>query len=265
MKDKILIKKEGEIMTIYLNRPEKRNALDPETMDALPRAFSAASEDADVKVIILAGVGEVFSAGIDLFSYPDLLMGKKDEGTSRLREYISDMHHGLNKIESLEKPVICAINRYVVGMGLELALTADFRIAGEDAIFGMPEVQLGLIPDVGGTTRLTRLIGIVKAKELIMTGKMIDAKEALRIDLVNEIVPPGEELKVARKLAHHMIKNCSPAAVGLAKKIIDLSEDLDKNTSLEMEGIFQSILFQNTDDLVEGFMARVKRRRPNFE
>jgi enoyl-CoA hydratase len=267
MKDEVVLtEKEDGITTISLNRPEKRNALNPEIMNALPTAFSAAAEDPEVKAVILTGKGKAFSAGIDFVSYPDLMMGKLGEGNFRwLREFLTDLHYNLNKIECLEKPVICAINGYVAGMGLEIALTADFRIATKDSLFGIPEVQLGLIPDVGGTTRLTRMIGIVKAKELIMTGKMITAEEALRINLVNEIVAPDELMNSAKNLARYMIDNCSPVAVGLAKKMIDLGADMDKNTSLEMEGICQSILFGRTEDLMEGFTARAQKRRPNFK
>ncbi len=262
----ILTEKEDGIMTITLNRPEKRNALNPEIMDALPRAFSSAFEDPDVRAVILTGKGKVFSAGIDIFSYPTLFLEKiGGNETSRLRDYITDMHYDLNKIECMEKPVICAINGHVIGMGLELALTADFRIATEDALLGIPEVQLGLIPDVGGTTRLTRMIGIVKAKELIMTGKMITAQEALKINLVNEIVLGGELMEKAKELARYIAENCFPKAVGLAKRMIDLSRDMDKNTSLEMEGICQSILFSDIDNLVEGFTARAQGRKPNFK
>jgi Enoyl-CoA hydratase/carnithine racemase len=220
MKDEVVLtEKEDGITTIFLNRPEKRNALNPEIMNALPPAFSAAAEDPEVKAVILTGKGKTFSAGIDFVSYPDLMMGKLGEGNFRwLREFLTDLHYNLNKIECLEKPVICAINGYVAGMGLELALTADFRIATKDALFGIPEVQLGLIPDVGGTTRLTRMIGIVKAKELIMTGKMITAEEALRINLANEVVAPDELMNSAKNLARYMIDNCSPVAVGWRRR-----------------------------------------------
>ncbi len=183
---------------------------------------------------------------------------------STFRSYLTDMHYNLNKIEALEKPVICAINKYVAGMGLEIALTADFRIATKDALIGMPEVQLALIPDVGGTTRLVRLLGVVKAKELILTGKMITAEEALKINLVNEVVPPDKLIESAENLARYIIDNCSPLAVGLAKKLIDLGADMDKNTLLEMEGVFQSIVLNRTEDVMEGFMARVQKRKPKF-
>lgn len=260
---------EEGVASIFLNRPDKRNALNAEIMNALPQAFSIAAEDYKVKAVILTGKGKVFSAGIDLVSYPNLMMEKpgefRENGFSWLREYLTNVHYNLNKIECLEKPVICAINGYAGGMGLELALTADFRIAADNALLGIPEVQLGLIPDMGGTTRLTRLLGIVKAKELIMTGRMITAYEAERINLVNRVVPQDELMETTKNLAHYMIDNCSSRAVGLAKKMIDLGADMDKNTSLEMEGICQSILFSHAEDLVEGFTARLQKRQPKFK
>ena len=274
-KEPVITKIEDRIITISLNRPEKRNALNAEIMDALPLAFSTAANNPKIKAVILRGEGPVFSAGIDLMSMG--LLSKSSSGDSKnlvkamgsgdlsaFRNYLTDMHYQLNKIESLEKPVICAINKYVAGMGLELALTADFRIATEDALLGMPEVQLGLIPDVGGTTRLTRLLGVVKAKELILTGKMITAEEALRINLINEMVPSDKLMESAENLAGYIIDNCSPMAVGMAKKLIDLGVDMDKNTLLEMEGICQSIVLSKTEDVIEGFMARIQKRKPKF-
>lgn len=261
----ILMEKKDEIMTIYLNRPEKRNALNPEIMVELSNAFSTASLDPEVKVVILAGKGKAFSAGIDLFEFPAMFIENINEkGTDWFRDYLTNLHYSLNKIESLEKPVICAIHGYTIGMGLELALTADFRISSKDTRIGIPEVQLGLIPDVGGTTRLTRMVGIIKAKELIMTGKLISADEAFRINLVNEITPEGEELNAAIRLAQEIIDNCSLNAVGLSKKIIDLSKDMDKNTSLEIEGLIQSIIFGDMDKVMEGFQAKMEGRKPKF-
>lgn len=275
-KEPVITKIENEIMTISLNRPEKRNALNAEIMDALPSAFLSAAINPKVKAVILRGEGPVFSSGIDLMGMG--MFSKSSSGETKnfvkamssgdlsaFRSYLTDMHYTLNKIESLEKPVICAINKYVAGMGLEVALSADFRIATEDALLGMPEVQLGLIPDVGGTTRLTRMLGIVKAKELILTGKMITAEEALCLNLVNEVVPSDKLMESAENLARYIIDNCSPSAVGLAKKLIDLGADMDKNTLLGVEGICNSLLISKTEDLMEGFMARVQKRKPKFK
>ncbi|MDY6965352.1 MAG: enoyl-CoA hydratase/isomerase family protein [Halobacteriota archaeon] len=275
-KEPVVTKIEDQIMTISLNRPEKRNAINADIMDALPAAFSIAAFDQKVKAVVLRGEGPVFSAGIDLMGMG--IFSKSSSGETKnfvkamssgdlgaFRSYLDDMHYTLNKIESLEKPVICAINKYAAGMGLEVALAADFRIATEDALLGMPEVQLGLIPDVGGTTRLTRMLGIVKAKELILTGKMITAEEAYRLNLINEVVPPEKLMESAENLARYIVDNCSPLAVGMAKKLIDLGTDMDKNTLLGAEGVFNSILISRTEDVMEGFMARVQKRRPNFK
>src|SRR4029077_16138181 len=159
----------------------------------------------------------------------------------RFRLFVAEPQGSLNRIESIEKPVIGALHGFVGGLGLELALACDARIASAGARLGMPEVRVGLLPDVGGTTRLTRTVGYARAKELIMTARMIDAAEAERIGLVNRVVAEGTHLGAAEEPAREMRRN-APLAVGLAKRIIDKGYWLDKMTFQELEMLAQSSL-----------------------
>jgi enoyl-CoA hydratase/carnithine racemase len=172
------------------------------------------------------------------------------------------MQAALSSIETLEKPVIAAMHRYAAGLALELALACDLRVASADCELGLPEVRLGLVPDVGGTTRLVRTIGYARAKELIMTGRMIDAAQAHRLGLVSDIAPVGEHLVVARRLADEIAAN-APLAVGMAKRLIDLGEHAATHDFLELELWAQSLL-KSTDDAREGARAAMERRPPKF-
>ena len=179
----------GGIGTITLNRPEKRNAINGEVLEGINKAFTELSLSVETKVILLQGVGSAFSAGID-FKY--LAATTQDDRRAPgigLREGIDAIQSILNRIERIEKPVVAKIHGFCGGLGLELALTADFRIASESATLGVPEIILGIIPDCGGTTRLTRMRGPAWAKELIMTGDLISARRAYEIGLINQIFP----------------------------------------------------------------------------
>ena len=180
------------IGVITLNRPEKRNAINDEVLEGIHQAFAELSQNLHVKVILLQGTGLAFSAGID-FNF--LATVAKDDGRApgiRLREGIDHIQTVLNRIERIEKPVVAKIHGFCGGLGLELALTADFRIASQGAMLGVPEIVLGIIPDCGGTTRLTRLLGPGWAKELIMTGDMIPAQRAYEIG--GKVIQAGDEM-----------------------------------------------------------------------
>jgi enoyl-CoA hydratase/carnithine racemase len=251
----IVTRREGPLLHVGLNRPEKRNALHRELLLELVEAVAAAERDADVRAIVLYGEGPVFSAGVDFGT-----LG----GESRVpfRSHVGDMQAALSRLETVEKPVIAAMQRYVPGLGLELALACDFRIATADCELGLPEVRLGLVPDVGGTTRLVRTVGYARAKELIMTGRMIPAADALAIGLVHQVVPVGEHLAAAARLGEELAQN-APLAVGLAKRLIDLGANADKHTFLAMELLAQSVLIRS-EDAREGARAASERRPPRF-
>src|SRR6059058_5945211 len=248
----VVTRREDAVLYVGLNRPEKRNAIHRELLLALVDAVAAAERDRDVRAVIVYGEGPVFSAGVDF----GMLAGDV-EGESRapFRTHVGEMQAALSRLEAIEKPIIGALHRYVPGLGLELALAFDLRVATSDC-------ELGLVPDVGGTTRLVRTVGYAKAKELVMTGRMIPAAEAAAIGLVNQVVPPGDHVAAAARLVNEIAAN-APLAVGLAKRLIDLGHGVDKQTFLQMELLAQSILVR-TEDVREGARAAVERRPPRF-
>jgi len=253
--------KEG-IGIITLNRPEKRNAINEEVLESIHKAFTDLSENVAVKVILLQGTGAVFSAGID-FNF--LATVARDDGRApgiRLREGIDYIQTVLNRIERIEKPVVAKIHGFCGGLGLELALTADFRIASKGATLGLPEIILGLIPDCGGTTRLTRLLGPGWAKELILTGDMIPAQRAYEIGLIHQVCP-DEQLEEKTQAFLQKILQRPSLALGLAKRAIDWGVGLDKMTHMEIEALTQSLLITAKDfpeTLKKGFATLLKKK-----
>src|SRR6266571_5314899 len=239
----VVTRREDAVLYVGLNRPEKRNAIHRDLLLALVDAVATAERDRDVRAVIVYGEGPVFSAGVDFG-----MLAADVEGESRapFRTHVGEMQAVLSRLEAIEKPVVGALHRYVPGLGLELALACDLRVATTDCELGLPEVRLGLIPDVGGTTRLVRTVGYARAKELLMTGRMIRAEEALALGLVSEVVAPGEHLAAATRLAAVIAAN-APLAVGLAKKLVDLGHGLDKHTFQQLELFAQSILLRSED------------------
>jgi len=253
--------KEG-IGVITLSRPEKRNAINDEVLQGIHQAFTELSQNLAARVILLQGAGVAFSGGID-FNF--LATVAKDDGRApgiRLREGIDYIHTILNRIERVEKPVVAKIQGFCGGLGLELALTADFRIASQGATLGLPEIILGLIPDCGGTTRLTRLLGPGWAKELIMTGDMIPAQRAYEIGLINQIWPDDQLEEKTNAFLQRLLQRPS-LALGLAKRAVDWGVGLDKMTHMEIEALTQSLLITAKDfpeTLQKGFATLLKKK-----
>lgn len=248
---------EGPVAIITLSRPEVHNALNAETKAELASLLQVLNEDSKVRVIIITGAGEkAFCAGADINELKGLT---PLEGLERVAT-----GQALSKqIEALDKPVIAAINGYALGGGCELALACDIRIASENAKLGQPEVNLGLIPGFGGTQRLPRLVGKGKAMEIIFTGDMLDAKEALRIGLVERVVSRETLLPAAKEMAVK-IASKAPQAIRFSKKAIHegLQVDLDRGLSLEAS-YFSTIC--STQDKLEGTSAFLEKRTPNFQ
>lgn len=219
----------GAARHIVLNRPEKRNAMNQELLRALGDALRAAAAEESVHCVVLRGEGPVFSAGVDL---QELAASAGEPGM--LRPFRGVFLDCPNLCESMPKPVVCQIHRTCVGGALEVALGCDLRIASSDAQLGLPEVKFGIIPDVGGSTRLPAVVGLGRAKELIMTARMIDAAEAERIGLVNRVVAPEELEAATRALVEELLAN-SHVAVGRAKRVIDASARPALAQTLEME------------------------------
>ncbi len=259
--DLVLRKKDNDVMTLLLNRPEKKNAISFEMAWELEAAVEEAALDNDVRIVVLRGSGDCFCSGIDFNSLAEI--NSKFPQTREFRFMLEKLQHVGNTIEKMEKPVIAVLHKYCYGMGTEIAAAADFRIAADDTKIGIQEVELGLIPDVGGTTRITRLVGIPMSKELIMTARVLSAAEAFEIRLVNEVAALDGIDAVLDKWIERL-RGCAPLAVGIAKKIIDRCAHLDKMTFMEIEGIAQSTILK-TEDVMEGVMARVQKRKPVFK
>ncbi|HEX9482898.1 MAG TPA: enoyl-CoA hydratase/isomerase family protein [Solirubrobacteraceae bacterium] len=225
----VLTEDRGPVRHVVLNRPEKRNAMNQELLRALGQALREAAAEPSVHCVVLRGEGPVFSAGVDLNELMDST-GK----VGMLRPFRQVFLDCANLCEEMTKPVICQIHRTCVGGALEVALGCDLRIASSDAQLGLPEVKFGIIPDVGGSTRLPAVVGLGRAKELIMTARMIGAEEAERIGLVNRVVEPEELEGATQALVDELLAN-SPIAVGRAKRVIDASARPALAQTLEME------------------------------
>jgi len=219
----------GPVRHVVLNRPEKRNAMNQELLRELAGALRAAAAEESVHCVVLRGEGPVFSAGVDLGELASFA-GE----ASVLRPFRGVFLECANLCEEMAKPVVCQIHRACVGGALEVALGCDLRIASSDAQLGLPEVRFGLIPDVGGSTRLPAVVGLGRAKELVMTAKLIDAAEAERIGLVNRVVAPEELEQATQTLVDALLSN-SPVAVGRAKRVIDAAARPGLSQALEME------------------------------
>jgi enoyl-CoA hydratase/carnithine racemase len=219
----------GAARHVVLNRPEKRNAMSQALLVELGDALRAATNDATAHCVVLRGEGAVFSAGVDL---GELASFAGDP--SVLRPFRNVFLDCANLCEAMPKPVICQIHRACFGGALEVALGCDLRIASDDTQLGLPEVKFGIIPDVGGSSRLPAVVGLGRAKELIMTAATIDAAEAHRIGLVNRVVPADQLEAATEALVDELLAN-SPVAVGRAKRVIDASARPALVTTLEME------------------------------
>ncbi len=251
--------KENGVWVLTINRPESLNALNSNVLNEMAHAFRQLSEmDFEhTRALIVTGSGEkAFVAGADIKEMLDL---NEDQALQFAKRGQSIFH----EMNLLKIPVVAAVNGFALGGGLELALAADFIIASDNAKFGLPEVSLGLIPGFGGTVRLTRAVGIRRARELTMTGEMINAAQALQMGLVNQVVPQAELMPTVLKKIE-MILTRSPLAVSEAKKSINQAFDLDTEPALENEALIFSNLFISMDTR-EGTKAFVEKRKPVFK
>ncbi len=249
------------IFEIRLNRPDKRNAITFEMWQDIERAADLAERAEGVRALLLRGEGVCFSAGIDLASLMQTAQEFGPNWKTRMRSITARYQAVTNRLERLEIPVIALVHGHCLGLGLELALACDIRLAAEDAKLGLPETLRGLVPDVGGTTRLTRLVGPAVAKELIFTGRAVNAEEALRLGLVNRVVPQADLLPAGEALSAEIAK-AAPLAVGVAKRVIDGLFDSER--ALQLEGWAQSQLI-GTQDVLEGISAFFEKRPPRFK
>jgi enoyl-CoA hydratase len=258
MEFKYIIHEKSEgIATITLNRPEALNAFSKDVVEEILLALEDVRNDETVRVVVLTGAGEkAFSAGADIKSMVGM--------TSLKARELSLMGEKLcAALENLEKPVIAALNGYALGGGLEVAMSCDLRIASEIARMGQTEINIGLIPGWGGTQRLTRLVGRTKAKELVFTGKMIDAKTAEQLGIVNMVVPADKFKETVRQFALELTSK-APVAIKVAKALINKGADicLDSALALEREGFG---VVASSEDLKEGVSAFTEKRKPTFK
>lgn len=233
--EKVLLDIEDKIATITLNRPEVRNAINGEVLQGLRRALERILSEPEVRVVIVTGAGDrAFSSGLDLKAAASGT-GLTAQATARSEFEALQMGGQIySMIENFPLPVIAAINGYCLGIGMELALACDIRLASETAVFSLPEVQMGTIPDTGGTQRLTKIVGPGKAKELILTGRRIDAAEALRIGLVEHVYPQNKLMEEATKLAQEMI-SIAPQLIEGAKRAINVAVSYPMEIGLNYE------------------------------
>jgi enoyl-CoA hydratase/carnithine racemase len=256
MTDLVHTEQRDTIFEIVLNRPDKRNAINMELFRGLETAVAQANKTPDLRVVLIRGEGKAFSAGIDISALLGLAQEYGSHWQTRVRTITDEFQSVLTRLERLELPTIALLHGHCLGLALELALACDIRIAAEGTMLGLPETRLGIIPDVGGTTRLTRIVGPGWAKELIFTGRQFDAAYAERWGIVNHVVPKDELIAKGEALAAE-ISLAAPLALGMAKRVIDGLADLDRG--LQLEGWAQSQLF-NTEDFMEGAQSFMMKR-----
>lgn len=251
----VLYNKEGYVAYITLNRPDQLNALDPDSWKELHEILRSAKADPEVRVLVMTGAGErAFCTGSDL---------KKSmpPQTSFASTYFDED----NLLAPMEmwKPIICAINGYAIGGGLEMALACDIRIASEKASFGLSEVKVGSLPGLGGTQRLIRAIPKAMAMRMLLTGDRIDANEAHRIGLISDVVPADKLMEAAKAMAEKIASN-APLSVKAAKQAVVIGGDLPVKQGSQLEGLLWGIL-RDSEDRIEGRVAFAEKRPPQYK
>ena len=252
------LSQDGGIAVLRLNRPDNLNSWNQQMRCELRDAVASLVADDALRVAIITGTGRAFSAGEDVRGMKSLA----EIGTRGFRRVVRDIHNVFDEIESIEIPVIAAINGVAAGGGLELALSCDFRFAASTAKMGLPENNVGLIPGSGGCSRLVRTVGLSTAKRMVMTGEMILAERALHYRLIDDVFAPeqlmDETMAFARKLAAK-----APQALGIAKIVLNNCAKVDPDTARNFERLGQSIL-KKTEDHIEGALAFVEKRSAQF-
>jgi enoyl-CoA hydratase len=248
--------RKGSVALLTMNRPDVLNSLDRETLEAFHEAVHEISLDTSVRAVVVTGEGRAFAAGADIEQMRGL-SALEGEAFGRCG------HRAFASLETLDVPTIAAVNGFALGGGCELALACDWIYASSKARFGQPEVNLGLVPGFGGTSRLVRRVGIAWAKEIILTGETLRADDALRIGLANRVFEPEELLPKSIEIAES-IATRGPVAVALAKRVMQQGQDADIHTANALEQNAFGLAFAS-DDRVEGMSAFLEKRDPKFE
>lgn len=249
---------DGAVAVMRLNRPDNLNSWNQPMRDEMRSAVADLVGDDALRVLVITGTGRAFSAGEDVRG----MKGLTDIGTRGFRRVARDIHNVFDEIESIEVPVIAAINGVAAGGGMELALSCDFRFASDTARMGFPENNVGLIPGSGGCSRLVRQVGLSAAKRIVMTGDMLGADKALALRLVDEVVPAGQLMEQVMAFARTLAAR-APQALGLAKVVLNNCARVDPDVARNFERLGQSIL-KKTEDHLEGARAFVEKRPAQF-
>jgi enoyl-CoA hydratase len=252
----IQIKREDGVAVVTINREKALNALNREVIEELQAFFNNHWTDEDIRAVVITGAGKAFVAGADIkeLAECDTISGTR---TAMLG------HHLMRSIENFPRPVIAAVNGFALGGGCELAMACDIRLASDKAKLGQPEINLGLIPGYGGTQRLARLVGRGKAKQLIYTGDMINAEEAYRIGLVDDVYPVEEFMDKALEMAKK-IASKAPIAAKAAKECINRGLDMNLSAGCDFEKNMFGLMY-GTEDVYEGLNAFIEKRAPEFK
>ena len=252
----ILLDRKDGIGTLTFNRPKVLNAINAQMIQEMKSAVEELHRDPAIGVIIITGVGKAFQTGADIEELSRM-------SPLQILRWNQGVVENFEALEKMRQPVIAAINGYALAGGLELALACTIRIAAESAKMGLPEVKIGILPGAGGTQRLPRLIGKGLAAEMILTGEMIDAREAYRIGLVNRVVPADQLMATAEELARKILRN-APVAVALAKDAIEVGKDLPLVGAIQYAQK-NCITCFSTEDMKEGTAAFLQKRSPQFK
>ena len=258
--------KKGNIYTITLNRPEKRNAITVEMLTGICEMAECQTGDPEIRAIIIKGEGKIFSAGVDFNSLGaevGACLGEGGAGGAPLRALIYRFQQYFNRLEAVEIPIICAMHGRALGLGIELALACDIRLMSDDCIWAMPELKLGVIADLGGTSRLARLLGPSRTMEIFLTARDYTAQQAVDWGLVNYIYPEKGLFAEAEKMTLEMAVT-APLAGGAVKKIIKRGDGVDLMTQLDMEASHNSILLRS-EDFQEGLTAMMEKRAAKWK
>src|SRR3954451_17879170 len=253
----VQIEDRGAVRHVVMTRAEKRNAMNGEMVLALGEAFREAAHDESVRVVVVRGDGAMFSSGMDLDSLADL-----SDDPSTLRPFRAEALRAWNWLEEMPKPTIMQIHGAAIGGAMELSLAADMRVMAEDAVCGLLETRIGLLPDLGGCSRLPAVVGLGIAKELIMTGRVIDGREAHRIGFANRVAAADGLDEAVAGLCNELLA-CAPLAVGLAKRVMDAAAKPALAATLEQEVTAQQLL-ASSEDFAEGTRAFKEKRDPQF-
>lgn len=252
----IMVEKKNGIATITMNRPQALNALDTQTLEELTRAVQEVETDHGIHVVILTGTDKAFIAGADIKQMQSM-------NPLEAKQFATRGHQLLQQIEHSRLPYIAAVNGYALGGGCEVMMACDLIIASTTAKIGQPEINLGIHPGFGGTQRLPRLVGVLKAKELLLTGEPIDAAEAARIRLVNKVVEPEQLMEETEKIAQKIVSK-SQVQTDFIKKLVNTGTNMDLRSACDLEIALFSTSF-STQDQKEGMHAFLAKKKPEFQ